>query len=95
MTSGSGKQLWGQDRFFWWWQRVPSTWAWLLCPREAWKSEAEGRVGFVCGWALANRRVQEFFSGSHTQFEHGALAFLLDLAVSHPFLEVTPSGWEL
>lgn len=49
----------------------------------------------MCGWALANRRVQEFFSGSHAQFEHGALAFLLDLAISHPFLEVTRSGWEL
>lgn len=41
----------------------------------------------MCGWAPANRRVQECFSGSHTQFEHGALAFLLDLTLSHPFLE--------
>lgn len=49
----------------------------------------------MCGWALANRRVQECFSGSHTQFEHGALAFLLHLALSHPFLEEIPGGWEL
>lgn len=26
------------------WQRVPSAWAWLLCPRKAWTSEAE-RIG--------------------------------------------------
>lgn len=52
----------------------------------------KGRIGFVCGWAPANHRVQECFSGSNTQFEHRALAFLLGLALSHPFLEEIPSG---
>lgn len=41
---------------------------------------------------LGTSKSQECFSGSNTQFEHRALAFLLGLALPHPFLEEIPSG---